>query len=100
MLIDKTLSWTNHIKHANLKISMGKAILTKLRRYVSKDTLRTSYFVFVQTNTDYGLIVWGSTTPSALKPMQTNIKKTIRKILLKKSNHAAELLFQTKYSQL
>ena len=27
VLIDKTLSWTNHIKHANLKISMGKAIL-------------------------------------------------------------------------
>ena len=39
VLIDKTFSWTNHIKHANLKISMGKAIL---RRYVSKDTLRTS----------------------------------------------------------
>ena len=30
VLIDKTLSWTYHINHVNLKISRGKAILTKL----------------------------------------------------------------------
>ena len=35
-----TLSWTYNIKHVNLKISRGKAILTKLRHYVSRDTLR------------------------------------------------------------
>ena len=32
--------------------------------------------------------------PSALKPTQANIKKTIREILFKKSNHPTELLFQ------
>ena len=91
---DKTLSWTYHINHVNLKISRGKAILTKLRHYVSKDTLRMLYFAFVQPNIDYALIVWGSTKPSALKPIQTNIKKTIRKMLFKKSNHPTEPLFQ------
>ena len=94
VLIDKVLSWTYHINHVNLKISRGKAILTKLRHYVSKDTLRMLYFAFVQPNIDYGLIVWGSATPSALKPIQTNIKKTIRKMLFKKSNHPTEPLFQ------
>ena len=94
VLIDKTLSWTYHINHVNLKISRGKAILTKLRHYVSKDTLRMLYFAFVQPNIDYGLIVWGSATPSTLKPIQTNIKKTLRKMLFKKSNHSTELLFQ------
>ena len=52
------------------------------------------YFAFVQPNIDYGLIVWGSSTPSALKPIQINIKKTIRKMLFKKSNHPTEPLFQ------
>ena len=94
VLIDKTLSWTYHINHVNLKISRGKAILTKLRHYVSKDTLRMLYFAFVQPNIDYGLIVWGSATPSALKPIQTNIKKTIRKMLFKKWNHPIEPQFQ------
>ena len=32
--------------------------------------------------------------PSALKPTQANIKKTIREILFKKSTHPTELLFQ------
>ena len=81
VLIDKTLSWMYHINHVNLKISRDKAILTKLRYYVSKDTLRMLYFAFVQPNIDYGLTVWGSAMPSALKPIQTNIKKTIRKML-------------------
>ena len=31
VLIDKTLPWTYHINHVNLKISRGKAIFTKLR---------------------------------------------------------------------
>ena len=94
MLIDKTLSGTYHINHVNFKISRGKEILTKLRHYVSKDTLRMIYFAFVQPNIDYGLIVWGSATASALNPIQTNIKKTIRKMLFKKSNHPTEPLFQ------
>ena len=99
VLIDKTLSWTYHINHVNLKMSRGKAILTKLRHYVSKDTLDMLYFTFVQPNIDYGLIVWGSATPSALKPIQTNIKKTISKLLFKKSNHPTEPISKTKYSR-
>ena len=40
VLIGKTPSWTYHINHVNLKISRGKAMfLTKLRHYVSKNTL-------------------------------------------------------------
>ena len=94
VLIDKTFSWACHINHVNLKISRGKAILTKLRQYVSTDTLRMLCFAFVQPNIDYGLIVWGSATSSVLKPVQINIKKTLRKMLFKKSNHPTELLFE------
>ena len=57
VLTDKILSWTYHINHVNLKTSRGKAILTKLRHYVSKDTIRMLYFAFVQPNIDYGLTV-------------------------------------------
>ena len=55
VLIDETLSWMYHINHVNLKNSRGKLILTKLRHYVSKDTLRMLYFAFVQPNIDYGV---------------------------------------------
>ena len=64
-----------YIKHANLKISKGIGILTKLRRYRSKGVLRTLFYVSVQSHIDYGLLVWGSATPSSLKPIKKIYKK-------------------------
>ena len=82
-----------HIKHVNLKISKGIGILTKLRRYLSKGVLRTLFYAFVQPHIDYGLLVWGSATPSNLKPIKKNLQKAVRKILFKNHNQPTELLF-------
>ena len=49
-------------KTSNLKISKGIGILTKLRRYLSKNVLRTLFYALVQPHIDYGLLVWGSAT--------------------------------------
>ena len=69
VVIDKTLSLTYHINHVNLKISRGKAILTKHRCYLTKDTLHMLCCAFVQPDIDSGLTVWGSAMQSALKPL-------------------------------
>ena len=47
ILIDNKVSWSAHTKCANIKISKGIGVLTKLRYYVSKETLRMLYFPFV-----------------------------------------------------
>ena len=93
ILIDNKLSWNCHIKHVNLKISKGIGILTKLRRYLSKGVLRTLFYAFVQPHIDYGLLVWGSATPSNLKPIKKNLQKAVRKILFKNHNQPTEPLF-------
>ena len=49
VLIDSTLSWTYHINHVSLKISWGKAILTRLRHVISKTTLHMLLFAFFST---------------------------------------------------
>ena len=77
----------------NLKISKGIGILTKLRRYLSKGVLRTLFYAFVQPHIDYGLLVWGSATPSNLKPIKKNLQKAVRKILFKNRNQPTEPLF-------
>ena len=64
ILIDNKFSWNCHIKHVNLK---GIRILTKLRRYLSK--------AFIQPHIHYGLLVWGSATPSNLKAIKKIYKK-------------------------
>ena len=63
ILIDNKLSWNCHINHANLSISKGTGILTKLRRSLSKGVPRTLFYAFVQPHIDYGLLIWGSATP-------------------------------------
>ena len=93
ILIDNNLSWNYHIKHANLKISKGIGILTKLRRYLSKNVLRALFYAFVQPHIDYGLLVWGSATPTNLKPIKKNLQKAVRKILFKARNQPIEPLF-------
>ena len=47
ILIDNKVSWSVHTKYANIKISKGIGVLTKLHYYVSKETLRMLYFSFV-----------------------------------------------------
>ena len=94
LLIDNKLTWNYHIKHANLKISKGIGILTKLRRYLSKEILRTLFYAFVQPHLDYGLLVWGSATSTNLKPIKKNLQKAIRKMLFKNRSHSIEPLFK------
>ena len=94
LLIDNKLTWNYHIKHANLKISKGIGILTKLRRYLSKEILRTLFYAFVQPHLDYGLLVWGSATSTNLKPIKKNLQKAIRKMLFKNRSHSVEPLFK------
>ena len=85
------MSWNCHIKHVNLKISKGIGIVTKLRRYLSKGVLRPLFYAFVQPHMDYGLLVWGSATPSNLKPIKKIYRKQYGKSYLKivtnKLNH-------------
>ena len=46
--IDKHLNWSQHIHHVNLKLSRGIGILAKLRHFVSKKTLKSLYYSFIQ----------------------------------------------------
>ena len=49
--------------------------------------------IFVQPHIDYGVVVWGSATPSNLKPIKKNLLKAVRKILFKNRNQPTEPLF-------
>ena len=97
ILIDNKLTWSHHINHIKLKISKGITKLTKLRTFVSRETLRILFFTFIQPHIDYGLLIWGGAMASNLKPIQSKLKEAIRMMSFKKKNrHPAEPLFKTK----
>ena len=72
-LIDKHLTWKQHIHYVNLKISKGIGLLAKLRHFVPKSTLRTLYYAFIQPHVDYGLINWGCANKTALNPIRVSV---------------------------
>ena len=78
VLIDKHLTWKQHIHYVNLKISRGIGLSAKLRHFVPKNTLRTLYYAFIQPNVDYGLLNWGCANKTALNPIRLSIKKAVR----------------------
>ena len=75
VLLDKDISWKQHIQQVNLKISIGIGILAKARHYVPPQILRNFYFSFIEPHVNYALINWGSANLSSLKPMGRNLNK-------------------------
>ena len=59
VLIDKKLSWANHIKAIKMKISKGTGILKKAKIYINLSTLVTLYHSFIYPYLTYCLEVWG-----------------------------------------
>ena len=49
------------------------APLNKLKKFVSRESLRMLFFIFAQPHIDYGLLEWGGTTVSNLKPVQNKL---------------------------
>ncbi len=46
VLLDKNLSWKNHIQHVKLELSKGIGILAKLRHYVPQNIFKRSLLCF------------------------------------------------------
>lgn len=94
VLIDKNLTWNEHIQSINFKISKGNGILYKLRDFVSKQILRTLYYSFIQPYIDYGLLNWGSAPKSYLEIIRKNLNKTIRIMSFKGKYESTKELFE------
>ena len=50
IIIDRKLNWKQHVSQTKLRLSKGIGILYRLRSYVTKSTLISLYFDFIQSN--------------------------------------------------
>ena len=75
---DKNLNWNAHIAYISQKISKACGAITKLRNCVDVETLREVYHALVHSYLRYGIIVWGSASAAAIKPLQILINRVIR----------------------
>ena len=56
--IDEDLNWKQNI-HITIKLNRTNALLSIIRNYVNKLTLRTIYFVIFDSHINYANLVWG-----------------------------------------
>ena len=67
VIIDSKLSFYDHIKFLESKISRSIGLMSKLRLFLPRETLLQLYHSLVHSQLTYGIFVWGSTHSNYLR---------------------------------
>ncbi len=78
--IDSHLNWKTQINNILKKIQRSIGILSKLRYYVTSKILLQLYYCLIYPFLTYGIVVWGNTYESSLKPLVLLQKRVVRVI--------------------
>ena len=57
--IDENLNWKQHIHDIAIKLNRANALLSIIRNYVNKLSLRTIYFAIFDSHINYDNPIWG-----------------------------------------
>jgi len=55
-----SLSWKDHIEQMMFKLGTACYAIRYVKHFMSKDTLRTTYFSYFHSILSYGIIYWGN----------------------------------------
>lgn len=83
LILDSTLSWSDHINYIERKVSSLCGIIRKVSYFVSRNILLKFYFAHVHSCLNYLIIAWGRACKSSLKKLQT-LQNRCLKIIFKK----------------
>ena len=75
--MDNKLTWNVHIDNIKLRLSKGISILSKIRHYVPKSVLRSLYFTFISSHTEYNLINWGTAPTTYLDSVSSSVSWSV-----------------------
>ena len=69
-------------------------LLEKIRHFVPCSVLRSLYFSFINPHVDYNILNWGMASLTNLDPIDKKIKKAVRIISFKDSDHPSAPLYK------
>ena len=78
--LDNKLTFNDHIKYVNSKISRHTGILYKIRDHLPIKSRLDYYYAYIYPYLSYNVIIWGGTYPIHLQPLIIQQKRTIRTI--------------------
>lgn len=95
--INNTLTWENHIENIKRKINPITGILKKLQGITSESIRRSVYYALIDSHLKYLNIIWGNTSQTLLKPLETLQNRAIRNIYnLPYRTHRAQMYKETR----
>ena len=96
VIIDKNLTWYDHIHYISGKISKGVGILSKLKYMLPMSILKLIYNAIISPYISYCNIVWGGTYSSRLNSIRVLQNRAIRIISGNdESLHTPQLYYKT-----
>ena len=92
--IDTNLTWQHHVNDLSIKLNRAKALLFKIRKYVSPKILRSIYFAIFDSHLSYCCLVWAQNFSSIKQILQ---KKAVRIINFQPRNSHTFPLFKQNF---
>ena len=89
------MSWKEHLKLIENKISKNKGLIHKARPYLNKDSVLALYFSYIHSSINYANLVWGSTRTTYLRKINSQQKHTLKKIHNKNRFYHWKELFES-----
>ena len=80
VIIDENLTWKNHIDGISKTIARNVGVLNKLKCYIPKRVLHSSYCTLILPYVNYSIIVWGNTYHSYMDKIFKLQKWAVRTI--------------------
>ena len=89
IMLDECMTWNSHIQKISSKISSVNGTLSRLKKFLPRDILKTIYNALIQPHLNFGVLLWGKN----VKRIHKLQKWAVRSITCSKYNAHSEPLF-------
>ena len=93
ILLDPHLHWKHHIHELNMKLSRATGMLSKIRHYVSYNTLISIYYAIFSSHMTYGCQIWGQKGNANRNKISILQNKILKRIHFKPNDETVNPLY-------
>ena len=90
--MDEHLTWNQHINEVCNKLKSLFHIIYNIRRYLSRENMKTLYYTLVYSRIKYGLSVYGQAGKTKLHKIQVLQNKLMKVLSSKKFRYSTDML--------
>lgn len=94
LVINDSLSWTNHVESLCGQVSRNVGIVSKLRYKLKTQTMRLTYHSMIQSKLCYMLNEWGSAKELLIKRLATLQNRALKNVFKVPTLHPKETLYR------